>query len=76
MLAHLCDRNNINSLKIFTTMAKFNVVFKESGSTSTCRSAYTVDAASEYEAVEKWKQTIAGKNGRCEVVEVYKTGSR
>ena len=56
------------------TMPNYNVVFKEGG--STCKSTYTVAASSESEAISKWNQTIAGKSGRCQVVEVYKTGSR
>lgn len=55
-------------------MPNYNVVFKEGG--STCKSTYTVAASSESEAISKWNQTIAGKSGRCQVVEVYKTGSR
>lgn len=55
-------------------MTKYNVVFKEGD--STCKSTYTVDASSESEAISKWNQTIAGNSGRCQVVEVYKTGSR
>lgn len=55
-------------------MANYNVVFKEGN--STCKSTYTVVASSEAEAVDKWKNTIAGKTGRCQVVEVYKTGTR
>lgn len=54
-------------------MTKYNVVFKEGD--STCKSTYTVDASSESEAISKWNQTY-GKSGRCQVVEVYKTGSR
>ena len=55
-------------------MANYNVVFNEGSGTSRC--TYTVAASSEYEAIEKWKRTDWGKNGRCKVVEVYKTGSR
>ena len=55
-------------------MANYNVVFKEGN--STCKSTYTVAASSEAEAIDKWKNTIAGKTGRCQVVEVYKTGTR
>ena len=55
-------------------MTKYNVVYKEGNNSS--RMTLTVDASSEYEAVEKWERTIAGKSGRCEVVEVYRTGSR
>ena len=54
-------------------MANYNVVYKEGG--STCKSTYKVAASSEAEAISKWNQTIAGKSGRCQVVEVYKTGA-
>ena len=47
-------------------MANYNVVFKEGN--STCKSTYTVAASSEAEAVDKWKNTIAGKTGRCQMV--------
>ena len=57
-------------------MTKYNVVFKNKEVDSTCKSTYTVAASSESEAISKWNQTIAGKSGRCQVVEVYKTGSR
>lgn len=57
-------------------MTKYNVVFKNKEGDSTCKSTYTVDASSESEAISKWNQTIAGKSGHCQVVEVYKTGSR
>ena len=55
-------------------MSNYNVVYLEGN--STCRCTYTVAASSESDAVSKWKQTIAGKNGRCRVVEVYRTGTR
>lgn len=67
------NSSNTNNLNI-KTMANYNVVFKEGN--STCKSTYTVAASSEAEAVDKWKNTIAGKTGRCQVVEVYKTGTR
>lgn len=57
-------------------MANYNVVYKEGNSTCTCTSTYTVAASNEDDAIEKWKETIAGKSGRCQVVEVYKTGTR
>lgn len=55
-------------------MTNYNVVYKEGN--STCTSTYTVAASNEDDAIEKWKETIAGKSGRCQVVEVYKTGTR
>ncbi len=55
-------------------MAKYNVVYKPKDGYSKC--TYVVDASSEYEAVEMWEKTISGSNGKNEVIEVYKTGSR
>lgn len=58
-------------------MAKYNVIYKEKAKpTNSCRGGYTVDASSESEAIAKWKQTIAGKSGLNEVVDVYITGTR
>ncbi len=57
-------------------MTKYNVVYRTRGSNNVGNCTFIVDASSEYEAVEKWEQTIAGKSGRCEVIEVYRTGSR
>ncbi len=57
-------------------MTKYNVVYRTRGSNNVGNCTFIVDASSEYEAVEKWEQTIAGKLGRCEVIEVYRTGSR
>ena len=56
------------------TMTKYNVVYKSRNSSSRC--TYTVDASSEYEAIQLWEKTISGSNGQNEVVEVYRTGSR
>ena len=55
-------------------MAKYNVVFKSRNGSSRC--TYVVDAYSEYEAIKLWEKTISGSNGKNEVIEVYRTGSR
>ncbi len=58
------------------TMAKYSVVYRTKGSNNVGNCTYIVDAYSEYEAIKLWEKTISGKSGRCEVVEVYRTGSR
>lgn len=49
-------------------MAKYNVYFQKKGGGS--RNGLVVDASSEIEAVNKWRQSIAGKSGLNEVIEV------
>ena len=49
-------------------MAKYTVYFQKRGGGS--RNGYTVDASSESEAISKWRQTIAGKTGENEVIDV------
>lgn len=37
---------------------------------------YHVQANGPTEAADKWRETSAGKSGRCEIIEVYRVGSR